>query len=290
MNKISVFGGSGFIGSKFCEMYPDEVIKIPREQREPESNVVLNLVSTNTNYNIFKDSTIDIRTNLLLLMEILESAKKKFGSDFTFIQISSWYVYGDTDSPLPFKEDAYCNPNGFYSISKRASEMCLRSFSETFHINYKIFRLGNVIGEGDSKASAQKNALQYLMKELVLNHDINLYNGGNFIRDYMDVEDVCSGIYLCMEKAKNNDIMHIASGNPYNFGDLILYCKNKLESTSKIISIQPSEFHGIVQTKNMYLNIDKLKALGFVPKYNIFDTLDRIIDYYVEQNKKGNLN
>ena len=31
MNKISVFGGSGFIGSRFCEMYNSDAIKIERD-------------------------------------------------------------------------------------------------------------------------------------------------------------------------------------------------------------------------------------------------------------------
>jgi uncharacterized protein YbjT (DUF2867 family) len=40
-NKISVFGGTGFIGGRFCEMYPDQTIKINRESREPKSIYIL---------------------------------------------------------------------------------------------------------------------------------------------------------------------------------------------------------------------------------------------------------
>ena len=32
MSKISVYGSTGFIGGTFCGLYPDSVIKIPREE------------------------------------------------------------------------------------------------------------------------------------------------------------------------------------------------------------------------------------------------------------------
>ena len=38
MSKISVYGSTGFVGGTFCDLFPDDIIKIPREQREPESN------------------------------------------------------------------------------------------------------------------------------------------------------------------------------------------------------------------------------------------------------------
>ena len=40
MSKLSVYGATGFIGGTFCDLYPDEVIKISRDQREPESKAV----------------------------------------------------------------------------------------------------------------------------------------------------------------------------------------------------------------------------------------------------------
>ena len=39
-SKISVYGSSGFVGGKFAEMYND-VIKIPRDQRKPDSENIL---------------------------------------------------------------------------------------------------------------------------------------------------------------------------------------------------------------------------------------------------------
>jgi hypothetical protein len=37
------------------------------------------------------------------------------------------------------------------------------------------------------------------------------------------------------------------------------------------------QFHKTVQTKNMVLDISKIKEMGYTPKYNLFQTLDTLI-------------
>jgi len=276
MNKISVFGSSGFIGNKFCEMFSENTVKIPREQRESETNEILNFISTTHNYNIFEDVLKDINTNVVVMLQILDSAKKKFGNNFIFNQVSTWSVYGNVD--LPAKEDFSCNPTGFYSISKRTAEQMIISYCKTFDVKYRIFRLCNVIGESDKIVPKKKNALQYLINELKENRDINLYYNGNFLREYMYVDDICSAINLCIEKGNTNEIYNISSGTKQVFGDLINYCKNRLNSTSRINKINPSGFHDIVQAKDMFLDNSKIKSLGFTSNINIYNALDIIMD------------
>ena len=42
-SKISVYGSTGFIGSRFVELYEEESIKLPRYQRNPETPNILYL-------------------------------------------------------------------------------------------------------------------------------------------------------------------------------------------------------------------------------------------------------
>ena len=55
MNKLSVYGATGFIGGTFCDLYADEVIKIPREERKPESKDIIYFISTTTNSHVFNE-------------------------------------------------------------------------------------------------------------------------------------------------------------------------------------------------------------------------------------------
>ena len=90
-------------------------------------------------------------------------------------------------------------------------------------IKYKIIRLCNVYGTGDINCSAKKNALQYLTNEVVSNRNINLYSGGENIRDFLHVDDVCNAIDLCISKSDYNDIINVGSGIPYKFKDFNFY-------------------------------------------------------------------
>jgi len=258
-SKISVFGGTGFIGSLFSNKYSEETIKIERNELSSKSENILYFISTTHNYNIFEDPHLDINTNLNHLIKVLEKNKSS-ASVFNFI--SSWFVYGDTDD-LPAKEDSICRPKGFYSITKKCAEDLLISYCKTFNINYRILRLSNIYGKTDNKVSAKKNALQFLVQKIKNNEEINLYNNGNFLRDYLSVNDCCKAIKTCIDKGQINEIVNIGSGKGYMFKDIINEAIQLTNSSSKINNINSPEFHKIVQVADMYLDTTKLKNLGF---------------------------
>lgn len=277
-DKISVFGSSGFIGSKFCELYNNDIIKIDRTDYITKSNNILYFISTVDNYNVHNNLHIDIDTNLTVLMNVLENIPKN--SDITFNFISSWFVYGK-NYEMPFREDySKCNPTGFYSITKYCAEQLLVSFCQTHNIKYRIFRLANVLGPGDKKISKKKNALQFLIKEIVDNKDVHLYYGGEVLRDYIDVEDTCNAIKLCMDKSNPNEIINIGSGKPYKFLDMINTAIDYSQSSSKIIHIKPTSFHDIVQVRHSYLDTAKLLSYGFKQSKDINQIIKELVDFY----------
>ena len=280
-DKISIFGGTGFIGSKFCELYSDQIIKIDRNDYKPQTNNILYFISTVDNYNVHTNLQIDVETNLVVLMKVLENIPKN--SDVIFNFISSWFVYGK-NYEMPFREDhSKCNPSGFYSITKYCAEQLLISFCQTHNIKYRIFRLANVLGSGDKKISKKKNALQYLIKEIVKNNDVPLYYGGEVLRDYISVEDTCNAIKLCMDKSPTNQIINIGSGKPYKLLDMINKSIEYSNSKSKIIHIESTNFHDIVQVRHSYLDIAKLISYGFKQKYMIDSVIENLIDFYKKE-------
>jgi len=267
---INVFGGRGFVGSHFCAIRSDVIIN-ERDDYDTKTKNIVYFISTVDNYNVLTDPQLDIHTNLNVLMKVLTSCKE--GDTFNFI--SSWFVYGDTE--LPAKEDSYCDPKGFYSITKRTAEQLLISYCKTFKINYRILRLANVVGKGDTKASKQKNALQFLIEKIKNDEHIKLYDGGFFVRDYIHVRDAVKAINLVLDKGELNQIYNIGNGEPIVFKDLIDYTVKITESKSKIGTIEPTEFHKIIQVASMYMDNTKLKALGYQPKYDKYKIIESLI-------------
>lgn len=273
---INVFGGSGFVGRKYEELTPNILWSNERNDYKVKSNNthpldVVYFISTIDNYNVHTNPYLDIDTNLTTLIKVLETCKDK---NVCFNFISSWFVYGDVE--LPAKESSYCDPKGFYSITKRTAEQLLISYCETFGINYRIMRLANVLGPSDHKVSKKKNALQYMIGEIKEGRDVNLYDNGEPFRDYIHVEDVVNAINLIINKGSMNEIYNIGSGHPTKIRDAMEYVVKKTNSPSKLNNIPPAEFHNVVQTKNMVLDVSKLNSLGFTPKYDIYKILDEL--------------
>lgn len=260
---LSVYGGSGFIGRNFIKRF-DGCTQIQRDERKPHSKDILYFISTVDNYNIFDNITLDVDTNLKILCEVLDHCRD---SEITFNFISSWFVYGKNQY-MPVKEDAICNPTGFYSITKKCAEDLLISFCKTYNVKYRILRLCNVMGQGDQNASKKKNAITWLINELKLNNDINLYDHGEHLRDIMHVSEVCDAIKLVCDNGELNTIYNIGSGEPEKLSTIISLAKHYLKSKSKINSIDTPDFHSNVQCRNFWMNVNKLKQLGFQRKIN----------------------
>lgn len=261
---ISVFGATGFIGSNFVSKFSRDTRVIPRESRSPVSSEALYLISTTHNYHVFDAATLDVETNLLVLMEVLEQCK---GAPFTFNFVSSWFVYGAC--ALPAREDTPKDPKGLYSITKSCAEDLVISFCRTHGIRYRILRLANVYGVGDGGVGTQKNALQYLVGEIKAGNEISLYYGGQFVRDYIHVSDVCRAIRHVMKYGDINSVYNIGSGIAHNFRELIMAAYGIVGKTPKVNDIPPTDFHRQVQTKDMVLDTTKLRELGFKPEVGI---------------------
>jgi len=270
--KIDLFGGTGFIGSNFKNLFKDEVYIHPREDNSPNLNNILYMISTTDNYNMLDNIYKDVDVNVIKLLKILENCKDK---NITFNFISSWFVYGRCR--LPAREIDSCDPKGFYSITKRTAEQLLTTYCEHYNIKYRILRLCNVYGQGDSKRSSKKNAIQYMIDLLKENKDINLYENGDVLRDLMHVTDVCKAIKIICDKGEINSIYNIGTGNPISVRYIIEYAKSYLNSSSRINSIPTPKFHNLVQARDFYMDVLKLNNLGFKPLISIEEGIKSLL-------------
>ena len=289
---VNVFGGNGFVGSEYCKVSNDNLIKNAREDYSIQSANCVYFISTVDNYNVHVDSTLDIHTNLIVLMKVLDNYRdyiKKSGEQGVFNFMSSWFVYGQDSGfsgghpvsgvgPRAIPETDPCEPKGFYSITKRCAEQLLISYCETFNLNYRILRLANVLGKEDKKVSAKKNALQYLLGEIAANRPVDLYDSGYFYRDYIDVRDCARAIDLVVQRGEINSIYNIGNGRPIIFRDIIRYARDSMDSASELRTIEQKAFHKKVQSsRSFFMDNTKLESLGYRSQYTIQETVDDII-------------
>lgn len=277
MDKISVFGGSGFVGSRFLQSCED-AIPVPRDCLESPTPRILNFIGTTTNYNVYDSPFLDIETNLVYFMKVLSENKKKWGSELAVSQISTWFIYDGKH--IPASEDDCSEQHGFYSITSKCREQLLKSYAGLKGFKYRILRLGNVIGIGDKKISRKKNALQHIIRELAQGRDVDYLYKGGAIRDFIDVRDCVRAIRLVLEKGNLNETYNIANGLGLNVNDLVEVAHRETGFKSKVTMIDVPEFHRQVQTPKMVLDVRKLKSLGYVQQHDIKQSVRELVHHY----------
>jgi nucleoside-diphosphate-sugar epimerase len=270
---LSLFGGTGFVLSRYAQLYPDEALIEPRDALTPRRDDILWGIGTTSNYHAKNgDLQIDIESNLMHTMRVLPNVHG------TFNLLSSWFVWGRAaghNSLSPARETDPCDPNGFYSITALAREKLLRSYCETHNKTYRILRLCNVIGN-DPRAGKQKNALEHMLRQVARGEEVTVYTGDCF-RNVLHVDDICRAIRLCVEEAPLNEIVNIGAPRSVRMIDLIEHAKALTGSKSRVTLVAPPRFHQVVQTESFWLDTTKLRGLGFVPDMDAYQAVERVL-------------
>ena len=282
---LSLFGGTGFILSRYAQLYPQSYVE-PRDAFVSSYDNVLYGISTVDNYApLHGDFEIDINTNLNHLMKVLPNVR----SSFAFL--SSWFVYNRAPgrrchwpaAAMHFDEHDECWPMGMYAVTKHCAERVI----QTHHVSvqagvvkgpssYRILRLCNVIGN-DPRANKQKNALEWMLRKVVNGEDVQVYEGENF-RNFLHVDDVCRALYLCIEKDETlNGITNIGARESTKMIDLITYAINVMGSKSKVVRVPVPAFHRAIQVPDFFMSTTKLQSLGFTPEMNAYQAVDAVL-------------
>jgi len=146
-----------------------------------------------------------IKVNEIGLLNILELIRAS-GFHPRLVFPSTRLVYRGSDAAL--REDDPCEPQTIYAVNKLACEHLLRVYSNSFDIDYTIYRIcvpyGNVIGTEYSYGTVGA-----FMKQAAANQVIRLFGDGTLRRTYTHVEDLCDQVLIsCLAESTRNQTLN----------------------------------------------------------------------------------
>ena len=147
-----------------------------------------------------------LNTNVLGTQTLLDAALKNKVP--RFIQISTDEVYGSINEGS-WTEDWPLSPNSPYSASKASADLLALSYYKTFGLNLSITRCSNNYGA----YQFPEKIIPLFVTNLLQNKKIPVYGTGNNIRDWIHVEDHCSGIEKTIDLGKPGNIYNFGGGN-----------------------------------------------------------------------------
>ena len=146
-----------------------------------------------------------IKTNILGTYVLLNQSLRYFSNlsstnkkSFLFHHISTDEVYGSLGDEGLFTEDTPYDPRSPYSSSKASSDHLVRAWHHTYGLPIVISNCSNNYGSFQFP--------EKLIPLMILNacegKNLPLYGDGGNVRDWLHVEDHCSGIFAVLEKGR----------------------------------------------------------------------------------------
>ena len=122
-----------------------------------------------------------------------------------------------------------------------------------------------------------EKVIPLFLTNLFESKQVPLYGDGKNVRDWIYVEDNCSAIDLIIHEGKVSEIYNIGGGNELSNLELtqsIISSCGKDESSINYVEDRPG--HDLRYS----LDTNKLKDLGWTPKFNFKEALKLTIDWY----------
>ena len=229
-----------------------------------------------------------IAANTLGTYYTLNLAKEKEAAGYLFI--SSREIYGQpAEGQEFFRENTYgfvdqLNPRSCYSEGKKAAETMCVCFKEEYGLNTKIARLAHTYGPGMSIYDGRVQA--DFLKNVYHNEDIVLKSEGTAVRTYTYIGDAVSALYRIL--LNSDDIV-------YNIGNengkvsikelaeimVDIYPERGLKL---IFDIPEGGTKGTAPYTLGILSSEKIRNLGWKPKYSVKDGFKRTLEYLEIEN------
>ncbi len=252
---VFLLGGSGLIGKAITQVFLENDYKVYNLDKNntgilhnnyfqiidsyenihnyfdkiKNADVIIHLISLSNPYidgGFEKEFCLNFLPTFLLLNYI-----KSFQKKIYFIS-SGGTVYGDNNKKQKFNENSKINPLSNYAKYKVILEQIM--MNNKGNNDLKIFRVGNAYG-GYENVNSHQGFISIVIKKLICDEVIVLYNNGNLIRDFIYISDIANVLFNFTKLSTNEIIFNLSSGTGTKISTLLNLISLKLNKEPKIV-------------------------------------------------------
>jgi dTDP-glucose 4,6-dehydratase len=179
---------------------------------------------------------------------------------------------------LKFDENTSFNPHSPYSASKASASHLVHAWHDTYGLPITESNTSNNYGPYHDP----EKLIPRFITNLLLNQKVPLMGKGENIRDWIHVEDHCSGIALIIKKAlKNKELLGQrfciggdAERTNFQVTQELLKLLGKDEDSIQYVD------HRLGHDQRYAIDSSKMKKLGWNPKYTFEKGIAKTVSWY----------
>ena len=211
-----------------------------------------------------------IQTDVFGTYLLLEWIRDRGGR---LVHVSTDEVYGDIEEGYASREGDALRPSSPYSASKAGGDLQVLAAVRTYGVDAAITRGSNNYGP----SQYPEKLIPLFTTNLLDGEAVPVYGDGRQSRDFIFVEDHCSGIETVLERGASGEIYNVGGGNEIEnltTTMLLLELTGRNDSHIRYVTDRPGH------DRRYALDTGKLQGLGWSPEVTFDEGLRRTVEWY----------
>ncbi|AAD35594.1 UDP-glucose 4-epimerase [Thermotoga maritima MSB8] len=216
----------------------------------------------------------DAKTNIIGSLVLLEKSIKYGVKKFIFSSTGG-AIYGENVKVFPTPETEIPHPISPYGIAKYSTEMYLEFFAREYGLKYTVLRYANVYGPRQDPYG-EAGVVAIFTERMLRGEEVHIFGDGEYVRDYVYVDDVVRANLLAMEKG-DNEVFNIGTGRGTTVNQLFKLLKEITGYDKEPVYKPPRKG----DVRKSILDYTKAKEkLGWEPKVSLEEGLKLTVEYF----------
>jgi len=209
----------------------------------------------------------------------------------SFVYAASSSTYGDHPG-LPKVEETIGRPLSPYAVTKYVNELYAEVFARCYGFKATGLRYFNVFGKRQDPHGGYAAVIPKWIAAMIADKQVIINGDGSTSRDFCYVANaVQANLLAAMTQDEGNScIYNVAVSDITTLNQLYDYLRVILNANGVKVTKNPV-YTGFRKGDVRHSQADVSRAareLGYAPEYRIYDGLEAVIPWYVEQTKQEN--
>ncbi|TAN38273.1 MAG: SDR family NAD(P)-dependent oxidoreductase [Verrucomicrobia bacterium] len=215
----------------------------------------------------------DLEQNTIATFNVLEAMRSNGIRRIAFSSTGS--VYGEANV-FPTPENApFPVQTSLYAASKLAGEGLLQAYVAGFNFQVFIFRFVSILGERYSHG----HVFDFYKKLTANPHELPVLGDGHQRKSYLYIQDCLDAILLALERSQERvNIFNLGTDEYCEVNSSIGWICRRLGLKPKLV-YAGGQRGWIGDSPFIFLDCQKIRALGWKPKLTIQDGIIRTLDF-----------